>query len=62
MPGTKQMLNTGAEIPSLGFGTWQDVEAQVDAVGIVISIAPRCMCEELLRILQRSPLVNTNLI
>lgn len=32
MPGTRHKLNTGAEIPALGFGTWQDPEAQVDAV------------------------------
>lgn len=32
MPGTRHKLNTGAEIPALGFGTWQDAEAQVDAV------------------------------
>ncbi|CAD6569513.1 MAG: hypothetical protein ASARMPREDX12_008944 [Alectoria sarmentosa] len=29
---TKQTLNTGAEIPAVGFGTWQDVSAQEDAV------------------------------
>lgn len=32
MPGTRHKLNTGAEIPALGLGTWQDPEAQVDAV------------------------------
>ncbi|KAH8693256.1 putative aldehyde reductase [Talaromyces proteolyticus] len=32
MPGTKQKLNTGAEIPALGFGTWQDVGSQEAAV------------------------------
>lgn len=25
-------LNTGAEIPAIGFGTWQDAEAQEGAV------------------------------
>ena len=30
--GTTATLNTGAKIPSLGFGTWQDKDAQVDAV------------------------------
>lgn len=25
-------LNTGAEIPAIGFGTWQDVNAQEEAV------------------------------
>ena len=30
--GTKQKLNTGAEIPAMGFGTWQDKDAQEDAV------------------------------
>ncbi|KAJ5432608.1 oxidoreductase [Penicillium daleae] len=29
---TKFKLNTGAEIPALGFGTWQDEQAQEDAV------------------------------
>lgn len=31
-PGTTYKLNTGAEIPALGFGTWQDKDAQSDAV------------------------------
>lgn len=30
--GTKFKLNTGAEIPAIGFGTWQDKEAQEPAV------------------------------
>ena len=30
--GTTATLNTGAKIPSLGFGTWQDKDAQEDAV------------------------------
>lgn len=29
---TYQKLNTGAKIPAIGFGTWQDVGAQEDAV------------------------------
>jgi len=29
---TKSKLNTGAEIPCIGFGTWQDENAQEDAV------------------------------
>src|SRR5271154_6252590 len=29
---TKFTLNTGAEIPAVGFGTWQDKDAQEDAV------------------------------
>ncbi|MCJ1252424.1 hypothetical protein MMC24_000230 [Lignoscripta atroalba] len=29
---TKFKLNTGAEIPAIGFGTWQDAHAQEDAV------------------------------
>jgi hypothetical protein len=29
---TKFKLNTGAEIPAIGFGTWQDAEAQEAAV------------------------------
>ncbi|KAI9748304.1 MAG: hypothetical protein M1815_003353 [Lichina confinis] len=31
--GTKLTLNTGATIPAIGFGTWQDPEAQEVAVG-----------------------------
>ncbi|GAB7361014.1 hypothetical protein MBLNU230_g1057t1 [Neophaeotheca triangularis] len=30
--GTMHKLNTGASIPALGFGTWQDKEAQEEAV------------------------------
>lgn len=29
---TKFKLNTGAAIPAVGFGTWQDADAQEDAV------------------------------
>lgn len=29
---TIQKLNTGASIPAIGFGTWQDKEEQEDAV------------------------------
>ncbi|KAJ5281275.1 hypothetical protein N7478_006647 [Penicillium angulare] len=29
---TKFELNTGAEIPAIGFGTWQDEHAQEEAV------------------------------
>ena len=32
MPPTQFKLNTGAEIPAMGFGTWQDEKAQEDAV------------------------------
>lgn len=41
MPGTKYKLNTGAEIPALGFGTWQDENAQVDAVKEAIKVGYR---------------------
>jgi alcohol dehydrogenase (NADP+) len=30
--GTVLKLNTGATYPALGFGTWQDKDAQEDAV------------------------------
>jgi len=30
--GTTFTLNTGAKIPGIGFGTWQDKDAQEDAV------------------------------
>jgi len=29
---TNFKLNTGSEIPAVGFGTWQDKDAQEDAV------------------------------
>lgn len=29
---TQVKLNTGASIPAIGFGTWQDKDAQEDAV------------------------------
>lgn len=29
---TQLKLNTGASIPAIGFGTWQDKDAQQDAV------------------------------
>ena len=29
---TQHKLNTGQEVPALGFGTWQDKDAQEDAV------------------------------
>ena len=32
IPTTKFKLNTGAEIPAIGFGTWQDKDAQENAV------------------------------
>ena len=35
-PGTTLKLNTGQEIPALGFGTWQDKEAQEAAVTIAL--------------------------
>jgi len=33
---TKFKLNTGHEIPAIGFGTWQDKEAQEPAVTAAI--------------------------
>ncbi|KAJ5610871.1 hypothetical protein N7510_007590 [Penicillium lagena] len=38
---TKCKLNTGAEIPSIGFGTWQDEQAQEDAVAEAIKAGYR---------------------
>lgn len=29
---TRFKLNTGTEIPAMGFGTWQDEKAQEDAI------------------------------
>lgn len=38
---TKFKLNTGAEIPAVGFGTWQDEEAQEAAVAEAIKAGYR---------------------
>lgn len=38
---TKFKLNTGAEIPAIGFGTWQDEQAQEDAVAEAIKTGYR---------------------
>ncbi|KAF2094493.1 hypothetical protein NA57DRAFT_68570 [Rhizodiscina lignyota] len=38
---TQFKLNTGADIPALGFGTWQDKEAQEDAVTIALATGYR---------------------
>jgi len=34
-------LNTGAKIPAIGFGTWQDKDAQEDAVAIALKAGYR---------------------
>ncbi|KGO74154.1 Short-chain dehydrogenase/reductase SDR [Penicillium italicum] len=38
---TKFKLNTGAEIPAIGFGTWQDASEQEDAVAEAIKVGYR---------------------
>lgn len=38
---TKFKLNTGAEIPAIGFGTWQDESEQEEAVVEAIRIGYR---------------------
>lgn len=38
---TKFKLNTGAYIPAIGFGTWQDNAAQKDAVKEAINTGYR---------------------
>jgi len=38
---TKFKLNTGQEIPAVGFGTWQDKEAQEPAVTAAIKAGYR---------------------
>lgn len=38
---TKFKLNTGAEIPGIGFGTWQDEAAQEDAVTEALKVGYR---------------------
>ncbi|KAK5090932.1 hypothetical protein LTR05_001110 [Lithohypha guttulata] len=40
-PGTLHKLNTGADIPALGFGTWQDKDAQEDAVNEAVKAGYR---------------------
>src|ERR1700760_184844 len=39
--GSKHKLNTGAEIPALGFGTWQDRDAQEPAVIAALKVGYR---------------------
>ena len=39
--GTTATLNTGAKIPLLGFGTWQDKDAQEPAVTIALKAGYR---------------------
>jgi len=39
--GTTFALNTGAKIPAIGFGTWQDVDAQEPAVTIALKAGYR---------------------
>lgn len=39
--GSTATLNTGAKIPLLGFGTWQDKDAQEDAVAEAIKAGYR---------------------
>jgi len=42
MASTTQLkLNTGAQIPALGFGTWQDKDEQEDAVAIALKVGYR---------------------
>lgn len=41
MAATKFKLNTGAEIPAIGFGTWQDEAEQEKAVLEAIDIGYR---------------------
>ncbi|KAJ5370316.1 oxidoreductase [Penicillium cataractarum] len=38
---TEFKLNTGAEIPAIGFGTWQDEQAQEDAVTEALKVGYR---------------------
>lgn len=38
---TRFKLNTGAEIPAIGFGTWQDENEQEEAVFEAIKIGYR---------------------
>jgi len=38
---TRFKLNTGSEIPAIGFGTWQDKESQESAVAEAIKAGYR---------------------
>lgn len=38
---TKFKLNTGAQIPAIGFGTWQDAKVQVEAVSCALKLGYR---------------------
>lgn len=38
---TKFKLNTGAQIPAIGFGTWQDADVQEEAVSCALKIGYR---------------------
>jgi len=39
--GTSFSLNTGAKIPAIGFGTWQDIDAQEGAVLTALKVGYR---------------------
>ena len=39
--GAKFTLNTGAEIPAIGLGTWQDADAQEEAVLAALKVGYR---------------------
>jgi diketogulonate reductase-like aldo/keto reductase len=39
--GTRSKLNTGAEIPIIGLGTWQDKDAQEQAVLTALKVGYR---------------------
>ncbi len=41
MASTIHKLNTGAGMPAMGFGTWQDKDAQEDAVAIALKAGYR---------------------
>jgi diketogulonate reductase-like aldo/keto reductase len=41
MASTLQSLNTGAKIPAIGFGTWQDKDVQQPAVTITLKAGYR---------------------
>lgn len=41
MAASKFKLNTGAEIPAIGFGTWQDEPEEEDAIVEAIRVGYR---------------------
>ena len=57
---TKLPLNTGAEIPAVGFGTWQDADAQEAAVAEALKAGYRHIDTARMFVSHHSPFVYTS--